>query len=135
MWKHPNNKSLSSVFRLSHGGDVDSDGNCLFTTSKKAMGGEGKGIGARELRRRTVGRFVEDLGEGNEEEREGVEMVIRNMYLPDLRVGWGVHVVQEVKGLARKADLDGLDQEIEELVGLRMQRWVEIGFRDLELMG
>ncbi|GAB2216906.1 hypothetical protein Droror1_Dr00000054, partial [Drosera rotundifolia] len=100
--------------------DVDSDGNSPFTTSEKAMGGKGKGIGAREMRRRTVRRFVEDLGEGNEEEREGVEMVIRNMYFPDLRVGWGVHVVQEVKVLARKVDQEGLDQEIEELVGLRM---------------
>ncbi|KAL9256991.1 hypothetical protein AKJ16_DCAP02005 [Drosera capensis] len=122
MWKHPHDKSMSSVFRLSHGGDVDSDGNCLFTASEKAMGGEGKGIGARELRRRTVRRFVEDLGEGNEEEKEGVEMVIRNMYSPDMRVGWGVHVVQEGKVLARKADREGLDREIEELVRLGMQR-------------
>jgi hypothetical protein len=44
------------------------------------------------------------------------------MYSPDLKNGWGIHVVQEVKLLANKEDRGSLDSAIEELVLLGMQR-------------
>ena len=124
LWKHPDGESSpaaakSVVFRLSHGGDVDPDGNCLFTASKKAMRCE---IDARELRRRTVKRFLEDLGSLSSVERESANDAIKHMYSPDLRSGWGIHVIQEVKLLARKEDREGLDAAVGELLDLGMQR-------------
>uniref|UniRef100_A0A0R0F5Q1 OTU domain-containing protein n=1 Tax=Glycine max TaxID=3847 RepID=A0A0R0F5Q1_SOYBN len=131
LWKPPPEEEDSSsplsssalrsvVFRLSHGGEVSADGNCLFTASRKAMGGED--VDARELRRRTVARFLEDLGSVSFEEREAIDNAIRHMYSPDLKNGWGIHVVQEVKLLAKKEDRFALDSAIEELVHLGMQR-------------
>lgn len=125
LWKHPEDKSLPPVvFRLTHGGDVDADGNCLFSAAQRAMGGgrEREGEGPRELRRRTVRRFEEDFGSAGREERESVESAIKNMYSPDLKNGWGIHVVQEVKLLAKKSDRQILDSAILELLNLGMQR-------------
>ncbi|XWS68765.1 hypothetical protein CRYUN_Cryun04dG0120100 [Craigia yunnanensis] len=119
LWKHPNKHGSSVVFRLSHGGDVSADGNCLFTASQRAMARE---MDAPELRRRTVKRFLEDLRSAKEEERQVINEAIRNMYSPDLRKGWGVHVVQEVKLLAKKEERVALDSAIDELVRLGMQR-------------
>ncbi|XWS63504.1 hypothetical protein CRYUN_Cryun06bG0103900 [Craigia yunnanensis] len=119
LWKHPNVHSSPVVFRLSHGGDVSADGNCLFTASQRAMARE---VDARELRRRTVKRFLEDLGSAKEEERQVINEAIRNLYSPDLRNGWGVHVVQEVKLLAKKEERLALDSAIDELVQLGMGR-------------
>ncbi|OVA17461.1 Ovarian tumor [Macleaya cordata] len=125
LWKHPENDSSptrSTIFRLSHGGDVEADGNCLFTASQKAMGAD---IDARELRRRTVKRFTEDLGsEDGGLERESIDAAIKHLYSPDLKAGWGIHVVQEVKLLAKKEDREGLDVAIKELVDLGLQREV-----------
>ncbi|KOM42624.1 hypothetical protein LR48_Vigan05g022800 [Vigna angularis] len=73
--------------------------NCLFTASRKAMGLEE--VDARELRRKTVTRFSEDL------------RYVRFAAADD------DHVVQEVKLLAKKEDLllewfcDGEEDEIE----------------------
>ncbi|KAK0574402.1 hypothetical protein LWI29_023019 [Acer saccharum] len=119
LWKHPEDQSRSVVFKLSHGGEVSSDGNCLFTASQKAMARE---VDARELRRRTVRRFLEDLGSVSQAEKEVINDAIRHMYSPDLKSGWGIHVVQEVKMLAKKEDRVGLDSAIDELVQLGMQR-------------
>ncbi|XP_031272779.1 uncharacterized protein LOC116131257 [Pistacia vera] len=119
LWKHPEDQSRSIVFKLSHGGEVLADGNCLFTASQKAIARE---IDARELRRRTVRRFTEDLKSVSEEDREAINDAIRHMYSPDLKKGWGIHVVQEVKMLAKKEDRVGLDSAIDELVQLGMQR-------------
>ncbi|KAJ0095034.1 hypothetical protein Patl1_16979 [Pistacia atlantica] len=119
LWKHPEDQSRSIVFKLSHGGEVSADGNCLFTASQKAIARE---IDARELRRRTVRRFMEDLKSVSEEDREAINDAIRHMYSPDLKKGWGIHVVQEVKMLAKKEDRVGLDSAIDELVQLGMQR-------------
>ena len=79
-------------------------------------------IDARELRRRTVRRFLTDLGSLSCDERSEIDSAIKHMYSPDLKSGWGVHVVQEVKLLAKKQDRDGLDSAIDELVHLGMQR-------------
>ncbi|KAK6922436.1 hypothetical protein RJ641_012943 [Dillenia turbinata] len=119
LWKNPEDEATKIVFRLLHGGDVEADGNCLFTASQKAMGLK---IDARELRRRTVKRFMEDLGSVRNEEREVIDSAIRHLYAPDLKSGWGIHVVQEVKLLAKKEDREGLDSAISELVSLGMQR-------------
>ncbi|GKU92815.1 hypothetical protein SLEP1_g6490 [Rubroshorea leprosula] len=119
LWKQPGDHDSAVVFRLSHGGEVSPDGNCLFTASQRAMA---RDIDARELRRRAVKRFVEDLGSASEDERESINKVIRHMYSPDLRSGWRVHVVQEVKLLAKKEDRVALDSAIDELVQLGMQR-------------
>lgn len=120
LWKHPEDKNLNIVFRLEHGGEVEADGNCLFTAARKSMDVE---TAARELRLRTVKRFVEDLGSVDEETRRFIESAIRHMYTPDLKSGWGIHVVQEVKLLAKKEDREGLDSAIDELVQLGMQRY------------
>ncbi|PSR84743.1 Pleckstriny-like domain family A member [Actinidia chinensis var. chinensis] len=120
LWKNPGDRSQVAVFRLSHGGDVEADGNCLFTALQRAIGAKVGGAG--DLRRRTVRRFLEDLKSVGEEEREAIDAAIRHMYSPDLRSGWGVHVVQEVKLLAKKEDREGLDSAIDELVCLGMQR-------------
>ena len=101
---------------------MEADGNCLFTASQKAMGLTA--IDARDLLRRTVKRFLEDLGCVSGMEREGIEEAIKHMYSPDLKSGWGIHVVQEVKLLAKKVDREALDSAINELVNLGMQRYV-----------
>ncbi|KAF8040934.1 hypothetical protein BT93_B2990 [Corymbia citriodora subsp. variegata] len=125
LWRHPQDKEAPPVvFYLSHGGEVSADGNCLFTASLRATTGgtAARGGDARDLRRRVVGRFLESLGSAPGEEKEMVEGAIRHMYLPDLKSGWGVHVVQEVKLLAKKEDRVALDSAIEELAQLGMQR-------------
>lgn len=125
LWRHPQDEdSPPVVFYLSHGGEVSADGNCLFTASMRATTGglAARGGDARDLRRRVVGRFLEGLRSAPWERKEEVEAAIRHMYSPDLKSGWGVHVVQEVKLLARKEDRIALDSAIEELVLLGMQR-------------
>ncbi|OIT21934.1 PREDICTED: uncharacterized protein LOC109218236 [Nicotiana attenuata] len=121
LWKHPKDQNASVVFRLSHGGEVEADGNCLFTACGKSMGMTTVSY-ARDLRRRTVRRFLEDLGSVGEEEKEVIESAIKHMYSPDLKSGWGIHVVQELKLLAKKEDREALDSAISELVELGMQR-------------
>uniref|UniRef100_A0A2P2L9X5 Uncharacterized protein MANES_12G008200 n=2 Tax=Rhizophora mucronata TaxID=61149 RepID=A0A2P2L9X5_RHIMU len=127
LWKHAvgaDDKGSASqrsvVFRLSHGGEVSPDGNCLFTASQRAM--MAREMDAQELRRRTVRRFLEDFESASDEEKEAINGAIRHMYSPDLKTGWGIHVVQEVKLLAKKEDRFALDSAINELVQLGMQR-------------
>lgn len=124
LWKHPgkDESSASVVFRLSHGGEVSSDGNCLFTASQKAM--EARGIDAQDLRRRTVRRFLEDFRSASEEEKEVITDAIRHMYSPDLKSGWGIHIVQEEKLLAKKDERESLDSAIDELIQIGMQRYL-----------
>ncbi|XP_022855051.1 uncharacterized protein LOC111376335 [Olea europaea var. sylvestris] len=121
LWKHPEDKSLIIVFKLSHGGEVEADGNCLFTAASRSMGG---GVTARELRMRSVRRFVEDLAAADEETKGVIESAIRHMYAPDLKSGWGIHVVQEVKMLTKKKDREGLESSINELIQIGMQRYI-----------
>ncbi|KAK9090079.1 hypothetical protein Sjap_023256 [Stephania japonica] len=123
VWKHrdEDDEFRSVVFLLSHGGDVEADGNCLFTATEKATGAE---IDARELRRRTVKRFLEDYDGSEGLVKESTDSAIKHLYSPDLKAGWGIHVVQEVKLLAKKADREGLDLAISELVDLGLQREV-----------
>ncbi|XP_043725030.1 uncharacterized protein LOC122671711 isoform X2 [Telopea speciosissima] len=122
LWKQPDTHSspeLSIIFRLSHGGDVEADGNCLFTASQKAMG---SAVDARELRHRTVRRFLDDLESDGALQRDSIDAAIKHLYSPDLNAGWGIHVVQELKLLAKKEDRVALDVAINELVDLGMLR-------------
>uniref|UniRef100_A0A453E0V7 OTU domain-containing protein n=1 Tax=Aegilops tauschii subsp. strangulata TaxID=200361 RepID=A0A453E0V7_AEGTS len=108
------------VFRLDHGGEVESDGNCLFTAARRAAAAKAE---ARELRHRAVRRFADVYAAAEASDRGAVDAAVRHLYAPDLKAGWGVHVVQEVKLLAPKADRDALDAAIQELVGIGIQRY------------
>lgn len=124
-WRNPQDAaSPGMVFQLDHGGNVEADGNCLFTAARRAMGAAAKAMGPQELRQRTVRRFVEDHAARDGEGRKAVDAAIQHLYSPDLKAGWGIHVVQEVKFLARKVDREGLDAAIQELVDLGLQREV-----------
>lgn len=118
-WKHPN-KAISSVFTLQHGGDVEADGNCLFTAFQKAMMLQ---TSPQEVRNRTVRRFTSDY-KSNAHQQQATDSMIKNLYFPDLSAGWGVHVVQEIKLLARKSDREAVDTAIQELVQAGMIREV-----------
>ncbi|KAJ6842527.1 uncharacterized protein M6B38_301590 [Iris pallida] len=119
-WKNPDSGTdAGTAFRLFHGGNVEADGNCLFTAAMRSMEAAET---ARELRRRTVGRFLEDHGSDDGPGRDAVDAAIKNLYSPDLKAGWGIHVVQEVKLLAKKSDREVLDAAIQELVDLGLQR-------------
>ncbi|KAK3160074.1 hypothetical protein QOZ80_1BG0054900 [Eleusine coracana subsp. coracana] len=107
------------VFRLDHGGEVESDGNCLFTAARTAAAAKAD---ARELRHRAVRRFNEVYAAAGDGDRDAVDAAVRHLYAPDLKAGWGVHVVQEIKVLAPKAERDALDAAIQELVDIGIQR-------------
>lgn len=122
LWKHPGPGQGPVVFKLSHGGDVEADGNCLFSAVERAATSEPRGGGVRELRRVTVKRFEEEFEKGEGEEREKIEKIIKNMYNPDVKNGWGVNIVQEVKLLAKKSDRNVLDDAILQLLNIGMIR-------------
>ncbi|GBG85695.1 hypothetical protein CBR_g40425 [Chara braunii] len=116
-WKHPE-APLTLIFTLHYGGEVEADGNCLFTASQKAMGVEAS---ASEVRERTVQRFLLDY-ESDEIDKDAADTMISHLYSPDLTTGWGVHVVQDVKLLAKKSEREEMDEAIEELVSVGMTR-------------
>ncbi|XP_051222280.1 uncharacterized protein [Lolium perenne] len=122
-WKPPTSLSLSPdpvlILRLDHGGEVDSDGNCLFTAVRTAASAKAT---PRELRHRSVRRFQSVYAEAQAADRDAVDAAVRHLYAPDLGTGWGVHVVQEVKMLARKDQRQGMDGAIKELVDIGIQR-------------
>jgi hypothetical protein len=108
------------VFRLDHGGEVESDGNCLFTAARTAAAAKAD---ARELRHRAVRRFSKVYTAAGDDDKAAVDAAVRHLYAPDLKAGWGVHVVQEIKLLAPKAERDALDAAIQELVDIGIQRY------------
>ena len=95
---------------------------------------EARGVDARDLRRRAVRRFLEDFGSAGEEEKEVVREAIRHMYSPDLRAGWGIHIVQEEKLLAKKEERESLDSAIDELVLIGMRRCFLFFFSNSDLV-
>lgn len=117
-WKHPC-KATSCVFTLHHGGDVEADGNCLFYAAQKTMSLRDETPQA--VRKRTVQRFLRDYEDGVLQ-KLGTDQAIKHLYSPDLNSGWGVHVVQEVKLLARKGERESMDTAIEELMQCSMSR-------------
>lgn len=118
-WKHPSKSSISALYWLFHGGDVEADGNCLFTAALRSM--QLGTICPSELRRMVVKRFSEDY-EAGACPRDQTDMAIKHLYAPDLDAGWGVHIVQEVKLLAGKADRQALDASIKELMQVGVSR-------------
>ncbi|KAI5004839.1 hypothetical protein ZWY2020_032082 [Hordeum vulgare] len=121
-WKPPARSRRQAppvVFRLDHGREVESDGNCLFTAARRAAAAKPE---ARELRHRAVRRFADVYAAAGADDRGAMDAAVRHLYAPDLKAGWGVHVVQEVKLLAPKADRDSLDAAVQELVGIGIQR-------------
>ncbi|KAJ7568106.1 hypothetical protein O6H91_01G018600 [Diphasiastrum complanatum] len=117
LWKHPT-QSISKVFTLHHGGDVAADGNCLFTAFQKAMQ---LNESPSDVRRRTVQKFLGDY-EANVSNFRAVDSSIKHLYAPNLSTGWGVHIVQEVKLLAKKLDREVMDTAIDELVQVGVSR-------------
>ncbi|XXG76298.1 hypothetical protein AAC387_Pa08g0671 [Persea americana] len=116
-WKHASNP-ISELFLLFHGGDVGADGNCLFSAANIALRLKGS---AFDLRRRVVNRFSEDYLSGVLAKGE-IDVAIRNLYRPDMELGWGVHFIQELKLLARKKDRESLDSSIDDLVRVGLTR-------------
>lgn len=106
----------SQVYTLHFGGEVEPDGNCLFSAASTLLQDPG---GAPAARRAVVRRFLADY-EGGALPREATDRAIRNLYAPDLAAGWGVHLVQEVKVLAGKVERGALDTCIRNLVACGM---------------
>uniref|UniRef100_A0A0D9UVR7 OTU domain-containing protein n=1 Tax=Leersia perrieri TaxID=77586 RepID=A0A0D9UVR7_9ORYZ len=117
-WK-PSSPLQPLVFRLDHAGEVDADGNCLFTAARRAAAAKPD---ARDLRHRVVRRFAHVYAAADAADRDAVDAAVRHLYDPDLKAGWGVHVVQELKLLAPKAHRDALDAAIQDLVDIGVQR-------------
>ncbi|CAI7914429.1 unnamed protein product [Closterium sp. NIES-54] len=117
IWKHPATASLRR-FTLHYGGEVDADGNCLFAALNRLVPHPD---GAAGLRRRAVRRFMKEY-EAGVVERARVDAAVRHLYAPDVGVGWGVHVVQEVKLLAPRAQRAELMAAVGQLVDCGMSR-------------
>lgn len=99
---------------------MGADGNCLFSAANIALRLKGS---AFDLRRRVVSRFSEDYLSGVLAKGE-IDVAIRNLYRPDMELGWGVHFIQELKLLARKKDRESLDSSIDDLVRVGLTRSV-----------
>ncbi|KAG8061329.1 hypothetical protein GUJ93_ZPchr0003g17483 [Zizania palustris] len=113
-WKPPTSLPLPPlIYRLDHAGEVDADGNCLFTAAQPD---------ARDLRHRTVRRFADVYASAPAPDRDAIDEAVRHLYAPDLKAGWGVHVVRELKLLDPKAHRDAIDAAIRDLVDLGIQR-------------
>ncbi|CAI5471620.1 unnamed protein product [Closterium sp. Yama58-4] len=117
VWKHPATAALRR-FTLHYGGEVDADGNCLFAALNRLVPHPD---GAAGLRRRAVRRFMKEY-EAGVVERARVDAAVRHLYAPDVGVGWGVHVVQEVKLLAPRAQRAELMAAVGQLVDCGMSR-------------
>lgn len=119
LWTHPSKPSMSVVYTLHHGGEVEADGNCLFTAFHRAMQLQESPL---EVRLRTVQRFQKEYEASTTSSARAVDAMISHLYSPDLSTGWGVHVVQDVKLLATKADREASDTAIEELLQVGMSK-------------
>ena len=64
------------VFRLDHGGEVDADGNCLFTAARTAAAAKAD---ARELRHRAVRRFAEVYTAAGEDDKAAIDAAVRHL--------------------------------------------------------
>eukprot|EP00246_Nothoceros_aenigmaticus_P002033 TRINITY_DN1275_c0_g1_i1.p1 TRINITY_DN1275_c0_g1~~TRINITY_DN1275_c0_g1_i1.p1 ORF type:complete len:293 (+),score=39.12 TRINITY_DN1275_c0_g1_i1:106-879(+) len=110
---------MSVVYTLHHGGEVEADGNCLFTAFHKAMLLQESPL---EVRLRTVQRFQQEYEASTTSSVRALDAMISHLYSPDLSAGWGVHVVQEIKLLAPRADREAIDSAIEELLLVGVSR-------------
>eukprot|EP00897_Mesotaenium_endlicherianum_P007782 jgi/Mesen1/7031/ME000366S06235 len=117
LWKHPV-RTETAFYTLHHGGDVEADGNCLFTALQCQLQMPG---GSEEIRKTSVRQFIEDYHSGVLP-KESTDQLIKNLYTPDLTSGWGVHIVQEVKMLLKKDGREALSAALEELIQCGMSR-------------
>lgn len=101
---------------------MGADGNCLFSAASRSLRLKGSSF---DLRRRVVNRFSEDYLSGVLLKGE-IDEAIRNLYRPDLELGWGVHFIQELKLLARKKDRENMDSSIDDLVRVGLTRSASI---------
>ncbi|MQL93965.1 hypothetical protein Taro_026607 [Colocasia esculenta] len=85
---------------------MEADGNCLFMALRRTMGL--MKVGARELWQRTVQRFLENHVADVPRDKEAVATAIWHLYSLNLKMEWEIHIVQEIKLLARKADREAL---------------------------
>jgi hypothetical protein len=69
---------------------VKSDGNCLFTTARTPSAAKAD---MRELRHRAMCQFFEVYAAAMDDDRAAVDAAVRHPYAPDLKAGWGGHVV------------------------------------------
>jgi len=99
------------TYFLSFGGEVAHDGNCLFTSTARAVGGWAS---PTLLRQMAVQRVQADANKGNS--LPGINQTIKNLYDPDLSTGWGVHWVQEVKLILKSRDVEAVDGAIAQSV-------------------
>ncbi|XP_066391980.1 uncharacterized protein [Miscanthus floridulus] len=65
------------VFRLDHGGEVDADGNCLFTAERT--------VDARELGHRAMRRFAKVYTAAGEDDKASIDAAVRHLYAPPSR--------------------------------------------------
>ncbi|KAG8047960.1 hypothetical protein GUJ93_ZPchr0008g11572 [Zizania palustris] len=73
-WKPPTSLPLPPlIFRLNHAGEVDTDGNCLFTTAKPD---------ARDLRHRTIRRFTDVYASAPAPDRDAIDEAVHHLYAP-----------------------------------------------------
>ncbi|KAG8077014.1 hypothetical protein GUJ93_ZPchr0006g44258 [Zizania palustris] len=77
-WKPPTSLPLPPlIFRLNHAGEVDTDGNCLFTAARRAAAAKPD---ARDLRHRTIRRFTDVYASAPAPDRDAIDEVVRHLY-------------------------------------------------------
>ncbi|KAG8100417.1 hypothetical protein GUJ93_ZPchr0013g35129 [Zizania palustris] len=77
-WKPPTSLPLPPlIFRLNHAGEVDTDGNCLFTAARRAAAAKPD---ARDLRHHTIRRFTDVYASAPAPDRDAIDEVVRHLY-------------------------------------------------------
>lgn len=126
LWAAPGDGKRHAILELHYLGDVEADGNCLFTAIARCLSAEGQRCSPADVRALAVRRFLADY-QGGALDRAQADLLIRNLYSPNLEAGWGVHVLQEVKLLAKRCERAAMDAAIEELVATGMGREAAAG--------
>ncbi|KAG8047319.1 hypothetical protein GUJ93_ZPchr0008g11943 [Zizania palustris] len=79
-WKPPTSLPLPPlIFRLNHAGEVNTDGNCLFTAARRAAAAKPD---ARDLRHRTIHRFTDVYASALAPDRDAIYEAVRHLYAP-----------------------------------------------------
>lgn len=116
---------------LHFGGEVDSDGNCLFTSMNKILDNSLGSV--PQSRKSVVDYFLVEYSSKSVEEKFQIDQKIQNFYCPDVERGWGVHIVQEFKLLAKKSERESLERAIDDLVSCGLSRYDSIRFSVVRL--
>jgi hypothetical protein len=127
LWAAPADGKRHAILELHYLGDVEADGNCLFTAIARSLQAHGiRGLSSLDVRLVAVNRFLSDYQSGALDQKQ-TDLMIRNLYSPNLDSGWGVHVLQEVKLLAKRSERAAMDVAIQELVFTGMTREAAAG--------